>query len=152
LRDSIGYLEQVSTAAAGRAITESAVEKYFGIPTRLGVLNIISAILAGNVSLVLDQVNDMVMGSVDAKEILFEVSDAFRNMGVIRIQGDKTKLVDLPDTEVKNLKKLSGQLEVNQIAKLAQLFSEVGKKIEYHINERWIMEATLINCVASLRK
>jgi len=41
---------------------------------------------------------------------------------------------------------------MSQLVRLAQLFSEVEKKMSFNINERWIMEATLINCIASLRK
>jgi DNA polymerase-3 subunit gamma/tau len=150
MRDAIGYLEQIGTIAAGKKITEEKIQKYFGITDRLGVLNIVKAILSQNVPLVLDQVNDMIMASVDIKQILSEISEIFRSTMIIKAQNGSSKLLDLPDNEIEELKKISEKITISQLLKMAYLFSDIEKKVDYNINERWIMEATLINCVASL--
>ena len=152
MRDAIGYLEQIATVASSKMITAEHIQKYFGVVDRLGILAMVKAIIDGNIPLVLDQVNDMVMASADIKQIMFEVAETFRNTMILKAQKGQTKLIDLPDNEIAELKKISDVLQLSQLLKLAHLFSNIEKKMEFNINERWIMEATLINCVASLRK
>jgi hypothetical protein len=70
---------------------------------------------------------------------------------VIKFKDINSKSIDLPDNEIKDLKKMGDSLSVPQILKLAHLFADVDKKISFNINERWITEAALINCVESLK-
>jgi DNA polymerase III gamma/tau subunit len=70
----------------------------------------------------------------------------------LKVQNEHSKLVDLPDVEIATLKELGKSLKLQQLIKLAQIFSDIEKKMSFNINERWIMEATLINCIATLRK
>ena len=152
MRDAIGYLEQIGTVGINKKLTEDNIQKYFGTVDRSGILDIVKAIKGGNVSLVLDQVNDMIMASSDAKNIMYEISETFRNIMVLKVGSDRSnKLVDLPDNEITDLNKIGSTMEISQLVKLAHLFSDIEKKMDFNINERWIMEATLIKCVASLR-
>lgn len=152
MRDAIGYLEQIGTVAASKKISAPSIQKYFGLTDRQAITNMIKAMVNGEVALLLDQVNDMVMASADCKQILLEISEMFRNAMVIKAQNGNGKLVDLPDNEIQELKKIGEALTISQLLKLAHLFSDIEKKISFNINERWITEATLINCVSLLRK
>lgn len=152
MRDAIGYLEQIGTIAANKKITSPSIQRYFGVTDRLAIFNIIKAMVDGNVSLILDQINDMMMASADCKQILLEISEMFRNIMVIKAQNGNSKNIDLPDSEIQDLKKIGELLSLSQLLKLAHLFSDIEKKMSFNINERWIMEATLINCVSVLRK
>lgn len=152
MRDAIGYLEQIGTVAAGKKITAPNIQRYFGVTDRLAIFNIIKAIVDSNAVLILDQINDIMMTSADCKQILLEISEMFRNIMVVKIQNGDSKNIDLPDSEIQELKKIGESLTVSQLLKLAQLFGDIEKKISFNINERWITEATLINCVSILRK
>jgi len=153
MRDAIGYLEQIGTVAGNKTITSDNAQKYFGLADRQGILNIVKAIIESNIMLILDQVNDLIMASVEPKEILDEISEVFRSAMIINAQDGETKLIDLPDSEIQEIKKISSGLTMAQLLKLAKLFAsiEVDKKQTFNINDRWIMEATLINCVEFLR-
>jgi len=152
MRDAIGYLEQIGTVAAGKPIVAKHIQQYFGLSDRTGIFSIVKAIIEGNIPLVLDQVNDLIMASVDTKQIMFEISEVFRNAMLLKAQDGNTRLIDLPDNEINELKKMIEGLNMSQLLKLAHLFADVEKKMSFNINERWITEATLINCVTSLRK
>ena len=152
MRDAIGYLEQIGTVASGKPIVAKHIQQYFGLSDRTGIFSIVKAMIEGNIPLVLDQVNDLIMASVDTKQIMFEISEVFRNAMLLKAQDGNARLIDLPDNEINELKKMIEGLSMSQLLKLAHLFSDVEKKMSFNINERWITEATLINCVASLRK
>ena len=68
---------------------------------------------------------------------------------VLKVQKNN-KLVDLPDNEAQDLSTIGKSLKLAKLLKLAHSFSDTEKKMEYNINERWIMEAALIECVAIL--
>jgi DNA polymerase-3 subunit gamma/tau len=152
MRDAIGYLQQIGTVAAGKNINAIVVQKYFGVNDRQSILNIIKSIVNGEIPLILDQVNDLMMSSADCKQILVEISEMLRDIMVIKAQNGSTKNIDLPDSEIKEFIKISEALSLSQLLKLAQAFGDVEKKITYNINERWITEATLINCISILRE
>lgn len=152
MRDSIMCLEQISVSASGIEIDDSTVYKYYGMVDRKGVFEIVKSIVECNVSLLMDQVNDLVMANTDAKSILYEISELFRNLMVLKAQKGATKLIDLPDHEIQVLSSLGASIKFNQLEKLSRAFSEIEKELEYGINKRWVMESTLLKCAACLRQ
>lgn len=151
LRDGIVPLEQVATLMGSKDITEEIVQKYFSIPDRQAIFQMVKSMITGNIALLLDQVNDLIMASADVEAIAFEVSEIFRSIMLLKAQGD-TRLLDIPDHEIEELKKLAEPVKLGQLDKLSRLFSSIRKEITYSINERWILESTLIHCLALLRK
>jgi len=151
LRDAIVPLEQITTFISDKNITEDVIQKYFSIPDRQAIFQIVKSMVAGNIALLLDQVNDLIMASADVEAIAYEVSDIFRSMMLLKSQGD-IKLLDVPDHEIEELKRLAEPVKLGQLDKLSRLFSSIKKEITYSINERWILESTLIHCAALLRK
>ena len=152
MRDAIVPLEQISTFVTDTEITGAHIYKYFGLPDRQGILQICKAMIEGNISLVLDQANDMVVASADIASIAYEVSEAFRGITLLKAQNGESKWIDLPDHEIEQLKKIGASLKLGQLDKLSKLFSTLRKELEYSINERWVLESTLIHCTALLRK
>lgn len=151
LRDSIVPLEQISTLITNKEITDEIVQKYFSIPDRQAIFQVVKSMITGNIALLLDQVNDLIMASADVEAIAFEISDIFRSMMLLKANSE-TKLLDIPDHEIEELKKLAEPVKLGQLDKLSRLFSSIKKEITYSINERWILESTLIHCLAVLRK
>lgn len=152
MRDAIGCLEQVATASGKNNIDDALVYKYFGIIDRKGVYDIVKSIVECNVSLLMDQVNDLVMSNSDVKVVLYEVSELFRNMMLIKAQKGDVKLVDLPDHEIQNLLQLGASIKFAQLEKLSRVFSTIEKELDYSINKRWVLESTLLRCAAFLRQ
>lgn len=152
LRDAIVPLEQIATIAAKKEITDVSVQKYFGLPDRQGIMKIIAAMVESNIPLVLDQVNDMIVASADIEAIVYEITEAFRSIMILKAQSGQTKLIDLPDHEIVQLNKIGEAVKMGQLDRLAHLFSTIKKELEFSINERWILESTLIHGIALLRK
>lgn len=152
MRDAIGYLEQIATVAGGKSITDKHVQKYFGTSDRKGIYNIIDAMISQNYSLLMDQSNDLIMASADIKSILYEISEVFRSIMVIKAQNGESRLLDLPDTEIQKIKELGSSLKLLQIDQLCRAFSSVNREIDYSINDRWVLESTLIRCASLLKK
>ena len=152
MRDSIGYLEQIGTVAGGENVTESAVDKYFGVADRKGVYDIVGSMSDGDYSMVMEQCNDMIVGSVDIRSLLYEISEVFRGVLMIKLQGEKTRLIDLPDHEIQKLVALSKKMGLAQLNTLSKEFSTIEKELIYSINKRLVLESTLVRCTARLQQ
>jgi len=152
MRDAIVTLEQISTQAGKNMIDDNHIQKFFGLPDRQIVFQIVNSITGGNISLLLDQVNDLIMANVDTEAIAFEISEAFRTIMLLKAQNGQTKWIDLPDQEIEQLKKVGEAVKLGQLDKLSKQFSTLRKELEYSINERWVLESTLIHCTALLKQ
>lgn len=159
MRDAISYLEQMSILAAGKELNEKHIQKYLGATDKQVIYNMINSMISQNYALLIDQCNDLIMCLVDIKSILYDISEAFRSIMIMKILDEDTKhknpnskAIDLPETEISKLKELGDQLTFDQLDKLSRLFSTIGKETVYSINERWILETTLIRCASMLKK
>jgi DNA polymerase III subunit gamma/tau len=151
MRDAIVSLEQIATIANGKTINSDFAQKYFGMSDKNISYQIIKSIIDGNIALIMDQVNDLIMANVDVKEIAFEISEIFRNIMVFKAHGGG-KIIDLPDGELKLLEDHSKKISLSQLDKLSKQFSSLRKELEFSINERWILESIFIHCAAVLNK
>ena len=152
MRDAIGCFQQIETLANGKKIEAKSVQKYFGLIDRKIAFDIVKNMVDKNVTNVIDLVNDLVVSLANPKGILYEISEVFRNIMILKIQKDGSKWIDLPDYEIETLKEIGKDLNYSQLDSLSQEFSTIHKELEYSINERWVMESTLIRCMAKLRK
>tara|TARA_R110000824_G_scaffold12226_7_gene53588 strand:- start:18704 stop:19807 length:1104 start_codon:yes stop_codon:yes gene_type:complete len=152
LRDAIVPLEQIHTMAGDKNIEEEHIHKYFGLPDRQGIIKICKAMVDGDISLVLDQANDMAMATADVESIAYEVSEAFRTILLLKGQGTSSKWIELPDHEVEQLNSIGESFNLGQLYRLSKLFSTLKKELNYSINERLVLESTLVHCTALLRK
>ena len=152
MRDAVVILEQIATQAGKNKIDENHIQKYFGLPDRQIVFQIVNAMTGGNISLLMDQVNDLIMANADTEAIAYEISEAFRTLMLLKAQNGQVKCIDLPDHEIEQLKKIGELVKLGQLDKMSKQFSTLRKELEYSINERWVLESTLIHCTALLKQ
>ena len=151
MRDSIGCLEQIATLVDGKSITDKHVMKYFGVADKLAIMNMVQAMLKQDFSLLLDQVNDLIMASANIKDVLYEISDVFRGIMILKAQNGNVKLLDLSDSELGKLKELATSFKLSTNDALCRAFGNVNRELEYNINDRWVLETTLIRCASLLK-
>lgn len=152
MRDAISYLDHVQTLANGRKADAKNLSSLFGMVQRVGILELVLSIKACDIPKILDTVNDMVLAGADLQSVMYELSEVFRTLMVLKAKNNDASKIDLPPSEIDELKKMGESLTLGQLYKLANVFGDIEKKMSFNINERWIMEATLIKCAATLRK
>ena len=152
LRNAIGALEQIATVFSNKDINANDIRGYFGLIDKFLVINMVKGVIDGDICLIMDMVNDLILACVDIESILYEISEVFRSIMIIKAQQGKSTLLDLSDKEVEEIKKLAEIVKLGQLDKLSTVFSNIKKEISFNINERWVLESTLIHCSAILRK
>lgn len=155
MRDAIRHLEQIGTYGFGKRIELDDVCSYFGTSDRAFIIDIIKHICDGEIDLLLEKTNDLVMSSVDIKRAIYEISEMLRNIMILKVYSNDdnvSNIVNLATSEIKELKLISKNVNASKILKAADIFSDIDKKIGYNINDRWVIESALIRCVVLFRK
>lgn len=149
LRDAIGNLEQVAVFSNGDVTMQTAAT-FFGHPERRSTYEIVKLISQGNISTLLLRINDLIMSCVEPKEILLEVSNVLRNLFIMKSFGRDGKspggLIDVNEDEGEVIKAISEDISLGALQRMADSLGSVERRVAVHINERWIVEAALVNC------
>jgi len=150
LRDAIGNLEQVAIFSNGDINLKTAA-MFFGLPEKRATYEIVQLLSQGNVSTLLLKINDLIMSSVEPKEILLEVSNVLRNVFIMKSFSRDGKqpvgtLMDVNEDEAEAVKAIANNISLAALQRMADSLGSVERRIAVHINERWIVEAALVNC------
>jgi DNA polymerase-3 subunit gamma/tau len=149
LRDALGYLEQMAGYSNGD-VKLASLNEYFGVPSNRTVYSIVSLIAEQNVSAMLMKVNDLIVSCVDPREILLDISNALRNIHIFKYCGKDTSMLDVDDEEMTTIETLAAKFGEKSLVKMADYLGRIEGQITININERWIVEAALVNCVLTL--
>jgi len=149
LRDALGNLEQVAGFTDGD-IKLATVGEYFGVPSSRISYSIVTLMAENNISGMLMKINDLIVSCIDPKEILIEVSNVLRNIQVMKYCGKDPDMIDVDDEEMATLEALSTKFSDKSLMSIARSLGSIESQITVNINERWIVEAALVNCVLIL--
>ena len=150
MRDAINHLEQIAMAKDNK-VGEKEANEYFGIPDETITYEIVNLMASQDASGLLEKVNTLLQSGIDAKTILNDISHILRNIFICKICGKNSKLLDVLDVERLAIAKIAEGVSRNGLIKTASSFSRIEKEINVNINERWILEAALINCLTLLK-
>lgn len=150
LRNAINHLEQIAMVKDNKVEEKDALD-YFGIPDETISYEIIKLMTEQDSSGLLEKVNILLQSGVDAKTILGDISNILRNVFICKICGKDSKLLDVLDAEKKTISEISEKISKISLIKIASALSKIEKEINININERWILEAALINCLLLIK-
>jgi len=150
MRDAINHLEQIAMAKDNK-VGEKEANEYFGIPDETITYEIVNLMVAQDASGLLEKVNILLQSGIDSKTILNDISHILRNIFICKICGKDSNLLDVLDVERKAIAEIAEKVNRNGLIKTASALSRIEKEINVNLNERWILEAALINCLILLK-
>ena len=151
MRDAIGNLEQLSIALNNNIKTKDTLN-YFGVPDDNVIYEMIQCIANNDASGLLGKVDVLIQSGVEIKTILSDISRILRNVFIYQICGADSKLLNIIEQEKDAISKIGEKIDQSSLVKIAGSFGRIEKDINFNINDRWILEAALINCLLLLRK
>ncbi len=99
MRDALSLLDQVMACLEG-TITNDRIVDILGVIDRKNLFAISSAIISGNVSAILDILDDIYVHGHDMKKLYSDLVEHFRNLLVVKMGNKISKLVDLPAHDI----------------------------------------------------
>ncbi|MBL0699798.1 MAG: DNA polymerase III subunit gamma/tau [Desulfosarcina sp.] len=118
MRDALSLLDQVMAAGHGD-ISHGQVINILGVVDRKIIFEISDAVMRGDLSILLDILDELYDYGHDMKKLYADIVEHFRNMLVAKIGKKVNKLVDLP---VHELEMISGQVKGVSATYLNQVF------------------------------
>lgn len=173
MRDAQSLLEQVLSYAAplpgeeesGKQIDEGLLQDLLGFAERKTLYDLSESVIAGNATRCLELVAEATAKGRDIPRFSRDLVEHFRNLLVARLAqepkggssarggqiADSSRLLDLPDREIEDLKQQVGDLSVETLMDYFRFMSEADEEIARSAYPRFALEAAVVR-LATLPK
>lgn len=124
MRDALSLLDQVLSCFKG-SVSHDQVLDILGVIDRKYVFDLCSAILQGDIAVILDALDDCYHRGHDLKKLFARLLEHLRNLLIVKMGQNVGKLVDLPDNE---LAQMAEQIREVPFAVLNQIFDQLFRE------------------------
>jgi DNA polymerase-3 subunit gamma/tau len=145
MRDAESALDQL-TAFRGASISEEDVLSVFGLVSRQALEDLTSAILSGNLSAIIMQIDAMDRAGKDMQRVVVELLESFRNLMVMTCAPEAASALDILDAQTDTLRNLAGKTSTDNLLRMADLLVQAENRIRYALSRKTLLETTLIRC------
>lgn len=145
MRDAESALDQL-IAFRGAAIAEDDVLSVFGLISRKGLEDLVGAILDGNLSGLIRQIDAMDQAGKDMQRVVVELLEYFRNLLVVACAPDAATALDILDDQAETLRALAGKTSADNLLRIADLLVQSENRIRYALSRKTLLETALIRC------
>jgi len=146
MRDALSLLDQVLSCFKD-SVSHAQVLEILGIIDRKYVFDLCSTILQGDISAILDVLDDGYHRGHDLKKLFVNLLEHLRNLLIVKMGHNVGKLVDLPDNEIAQM---AEQIRETPLAVLNQIFDHIYREeasIRLSPDPRLALEMTFIRLV-----
>ena len=143
MRDAESLLDQV-VSFTGQSIEDSQIGTVLGIIDRDLIYKTSQAIIDADNKGCLEIVDEIYTYGYEIKEFYREIMNQFRNLIVSLIAPDSTQLLDLPDNELTETKRLAKKAGMGRLVQSLNFLISREADLRYTNNPRIALEAILI--------
>jgi DNA polymerase-3 subunit gamma/tau len=146
MRDAESTLDQL-ISFCGNNIVESDVLSMFGLAAQGQILELSRAVLAGEVSVALRQLNDLSKGGKDLGRLLSDLLNHFRNLLIYLVsQGDLTML-EVTETEAELLKQQSALASADSLSRIMEVLADAEMRLRDATSKKILLEVALLRAI-----
>ncbi len=142
MRDGLSLLDQL--LAGGSTVTDAEVVRILGTPPDEITLAIVRAIATGSSSDALGELAKVLDGGVTLGSVVLALNDIFRNIMLAASCGPDSELIELPESQRKQVADLAGQFTMPAIVQAVGILQNVARNIRGSSVARALVEAALI--------
>ena len=151
LRDSQSLLDQVITFCDG-TVTLEKVTDVLGLTDRSLLLDTVAALVGRDTQSVVDVIEKVFKAGYDPKVFAQDLLEEIRNALLVRLcTDDPTRVVDLPDTEIDGLRKLTEPLSEEDLHFLFDMTLKGVNDLLRSQDARIVLEMLLLRMAAAPR-
>lgn len=151
MRDSQSLLDQVITYCEGN-VTLAKVIEVLGLTDRALLLETLTALVERDPNAILDVIEKIFRAGYDPKLFAQDLLEELRNALMVRLcKADPTRVVDLPDTEIRALGELTASLTDEDIHFLFDMALKGANDLLRSQDPRVVLEMMLLRMAAAPR-
>jgi DNA polymerase III subunit gamma/tau len=146
MRDAESTLDQL-ISFCGEQIEEADVLSMFGLAAQNQILKLSGAVLAGEISTALTQLDELARGGKDLGRLLGDLLNHFRNLLIFQVSKGDLNLLEASEAEAASLKEQSALASTGAITRILEVFADAELRLRDAASKKILLEVSLLRAI-----
>jgi DNA polymerase-3 subunit gamma/tau len=146
MRDAESTLDQL-ISFCGDKIEEADVLSMFGLAAQGQILKLSRAVLAGEISTALTQLDELARGGKDLGRLLGDLLNHFRNLLIYHVSRGDLNLLEASEAEVAALKEQSALASTDAFSRVLEVLADAELRLRDAASKKILLEVTLLRAI-----
>jgi DNA polymerase III subunit gamma/tau len=146
MRDAESTLDQL-ISFCGSKIVEADVLSMFGLAARAQILTMVSAILNGEVEIVLRELNDLAQNGKDLGRLLTDLLSHFRNLLIFQVAGGDRSFLEVSEAEAAAIAEQAKRTTADALTRIMEVLSDGEGRLKDASSKKILIEITLLKAI-----
>ncbi len=146
MRDAESTLDQL-ISFCGDKIEEADVLSMFGLAAQNQILKLSHAILAGEISVALTQLDELARGGKDLGRLLGDLLNHFRNLLIFQVSKGDLNLMEASEAEISALKEQGSLASVDSLTRILEVLADAELRLRDAASKKILLEVTLLRAI-----
>jgi DNA polymerase-3 subunit gamma/tau len=146
MRDAESTLDQL-ISFCGDKIEEADVLSMFGLAAQNQILKLSRAVLAGEISTALTQLDELARGGKDLGRLLGDLLNHFRNLLIYQVSKGDLNLLEASEAEVSALKDQSSLATTDAFTRVLEVLADAELRLRDAASKKILLEVTMLRAI-----
>ena len=146
MRDAESTLDQL-ISFCGDKIEEADVLSMFGLAAQNQILKLSHAVLAGEISIALTQLDELARGGKDLGRLLGDLLNHFRNLLIFQVSRGDLNLLEASEAEVSALKEQAPLANTDALTRILEVFADAELRLRDAASKKILLEVSLLRAI-----
>jgi DNA polymerase-3 subunit gamma/tau len=146
MRDAESTLDQL-ISFCGDKIEEPDVLSMFGLTAQNQILKLSHAVLAGEISIALTQLDELARGGKDLGRLLGDLLNHFRNLLIYQVSRGDLNLLEASEAEVVALKEQSALANIDAFTRILEVLADAELRLRDAASKKILIEVALLKAI-----
>jgi len=146
MRDAESTLDQL-ISFCGDKIEEADVLSMFGLAAQNQILKLSHAVLAGEISTALTQLDELARGGKDLGRLLGDLLNHFRNLLIYQVSKGDLNLLEVSEAEVSALKEQASLATTDAFTRVLEVLADAELRLRDAASKKILLEVTLLRTI-----
>ncbi len=146
MRDAESTLDQL-ISFCGDKIEEPDVLSMFGLAAQNQILKLSGAVLAGEISTALTQLDELARGGKDLGRLLGDLLNHFRNLLIYQVSKGDLNLLEASEAEVAALKEQGSLANSDAFTRILEVFADAELRLRDAASKKILIEVSLLRAI-----
>ncbi len=146
MRDAESTLDQL-ISFCGDKIEEPDVLSMFGLAAQNQILKLSRAVLDGEISTALTQLDELARGGKDLGRLLGDLLNHFRNLLIYQVSKGDLNLLQVSEAEVAALKEQSSLANTDSLTRVLEVLADAELRLRDAASKKILLEVSLLRAI-----
>jgi DNA polymerase-3 subunit gamma/tau len=146
MRDAESTLDQL-ISFCGDKIEEGDVLSMFGLAAQNQILRLSKAVLAGEISTALTELNELAKGGKDLGRLLSDLLNHFRNLLIYQVSKGDMNLLETSEAETAAIKEQSALAGTDALTRILEALADAELRLRDAASKKILLEVTLLRAI-----